>query len=195
MEKMQSLKVTTELSREETIVFLTQTRPLGFLSGLGVSIKGKGFLFPQGQCSTIVALMPAVCLVFLRRNLGSLGTSLKWKPPPFKIHMLELAHAWARAQLLLGTFTADEISMFSFGGVCPVRHRFLLVNRGSHRRFLGGILITASGEGVTNNKEEDFKGENRLLALDNRTENVVSESRNRPKIPPQRDTWRTLYYI
>lgn len=104
MEKMQSLKVTTELSREETIVFLTQTRPLGFLSGLGVSIKGKGFLFPQGQCSTIVALMPAVCLVFLRRNLGSLGTSLKWKPPPFKIHMLELAHAWARAQLLLGTF-------------------------------------------------------------------------------------------
>lgn len=75
--------------------------------------------------------------------------------------------------------------MFSSGGVCPVRHCFLLVNRGPHRRFLGGILITASGEGVTNNKEEDFKGENRLLALDNRTENVVSESRNRPKIPPK----------
>lgn len=59
--------------------------------------------------------------------------------------------------------------MYSFGGVCPVRHCFLLVNLGLRRRFLGGILITVSGKGATkNNEEEDFKGENRLLALDYR---------------------------
>lgn len=82
--------------------------------------------------------------------------------------------------------------MFSFGVVCSVRHCFLLVNLGLPRRFLEGILIAASGqafpdEGATKNKEADFKGESFLLALGNRTENIVSESKSRPNIP-QRDT-------
>lgn len=92
--------MTAELSKEETIVFLTPHRPLGFLSRLGVSIKGMGFLFPQGQCSTTVAAMTVVCLAFLRRNSGSLGASLKGKPPPFKVPMPGIAHARAGHSLV-----------------------------------------------------------------------------------------------
>lgn len=143
--------MTAELSKEETIVFLTLNRPLGFLSRLGVSIKGMGFLFPQGQCSTTVAAMAVGCLAFLRRNSGSPGASLKWKPPPFKILMPEIAHARAGHSLVDDFYSVSYCRELYVPLGCCLS---VLLDKPWAAQGVSGRLSPV--ERVTKNEEADF---------------------------------------
>lgn len=103
-------------------------------------MKGQGLLLPQGQCS----YGGNACNLHdpVRRNSGSLGTSLKWNPLPFKVCMLEMGLGLTWAQLFLGRFSS--VQLFSFLLLCAVCSALVLsvlfFTNKSWALFIGGVM-------------------------------------------------------